>query len=157
MAEIVIADFATKRFRDRIAALGFERIHELEFGRELDAAGAFRLKLIPPDRPWDDSAILLWDDSTTLLDVNDCHLDETTLRSIVEALASDEMAGRGPATEGDRAARRYLSDFLAGVGAQPGAADGSWEQPLGLISVTATMPASRFAAPSCATSRISMI
>ena len=64
-AEVVIADFVAKRFRDRIVALGFERIHELEFGREFDAAGAFRFKLIPPDRPWDDSAILLWDDSTT--------------------------------------------------------------------------------------------
>jgi len=67
-------------------------------------------------------------------------IDETTLRSIVEALSADEMAGRGPATEGDRAARKYLSDFLAGVGAQPGASDGSWEQPLGLVSVTASMP-----------------
>ena len=67
-------------------------------------------------------------------------IDEATLRSIVEALSSDEMAGRGPATEGDRAAREYIADYLAGVGAQPGAADGSWEQPLGLVSVTANMP-----------------
>ncbi len=67
-------------------------------------------------------------------------IDEATLRSIVEILSSDDMAGRGPATEGDRAARKYIAEFLADQGAQPGAADGSWEQPLGLISVTAAMP-----------------
>ena len=67
-------------------------------------------------------------------------IDEATLQSIVAALSSDEMAGRGPATEGDRAARKYIAEFLADQGAQPGAADGSWEQPLGLISVTSAMP-----------------
>ncbi len=67
-------------------------------------------------------------------------IDEATLRSIVEALSSDEMRGRGPATDGDRAAREYMADWLARIGAQPGAADGSWEQPLALISVTAAMP-----------------
>jgi Zn-dependent M28 family amino/carboxypeptidase len=67
-------------------------------------------------------------------------IDEATLQSIVAVLSSDEMAGRGPATEGDRAARKYIAEFLADQGAQPGAADGSWEQPLGLISVTSAMP-----------------
>ena len=67
-------------------------------------------------------------------------IDEASLRSIVEALSSDEMAGRGPADDGDRAARAYIVDFLASLGARPGAADGSWEQPLGLVSVNATMP-----------------
>ena len=67
-------------------------------------------------------------------------IDEATLRSIVETLSSDEMAGRGPAAAGDLAARAYLIDFLDSLGAQPGAANGSWEQPLGLVSVTASMP-----------------
>ena len=68
-------------------------------------------------------------------------IDADTLKSIVEALSSDEMSGRGPATDGDVTARTYIRDFLAGIGAQPGAADGGWEQPLGLVSVTAAMPA----------------
>ncbi len=67
-------------------------------------------------------------------------IDAETLRSIVEALSSDEMAGRGPATDDDRHVREYLIDYLASVGAQPGAADGSWQQRLELVSVTATMP-----------------
>ena len=67
-------------------------------------------------------------------------IDEATLREIVETLSSDELAGRGPATAGDRAAREYMAGFLEGLGAKPGAADGTWEQPLGLVSVTANMP-----------------
>ena len=42
------------------------------------AAGS-TVRLIPPDRPWDDSAILVKDGTTTVLNVNDCHLDEATL------------------------------------------------------------------------------
>ena len=42
-------------------------------------------------------------------------IDEASLRSIVEALSSDEMAGRGPADDGDRAARAYIVDFLASL------------------------------------------
>ena len=67
-------------------------------------------------------------------------IDAATLREIVETLSSDELAGRGPATDGDRAAREYMAGYLEDLGAKPGAADGTWEQPLGLVSVTANMP-----------------
>jgi UDP-MurNAc hydroxylase len=77
---VVIAAYARKRFRDRIAALGFRRITELEYERDFACNGrGLSLRLIGPDRPWDDSAILLRGDGTTVLNVNDCHLSETTL------------------------------------------------------------------------------
>ena len=87
--QIVIADFANKRFRDRIAALGFTRIRELRFGERFAWGNGLELFLIPPDRPWDDSAILLTDGRTTVLNVNDCHLDEATLRRLAAAHAID--------------------------------------------------------------------
>lgn len=86
---VVIANFRRKRFRDRIAALGFERITELDFGEDFACPGGLVLRLIPPDRPWDDSAILLRDDETTVLNVNDCHLDDATLAALGRGHAID--------------------------------------------------------------------
>jgi UDP-MurNAc hydroxylase len=81
--QLFIANYRRKRFRDRLRALGFRRITELEFGEEVKCNGdGLTLRLIPPDRPWDDSAILLKDGRTTVLNVNDCHLDDATLASI---------------------------------------------------------------------------
>jgi UDP-MurNAc hydroxylase len=83
--QVVIANFRRKRFHDRIRAIGFENITELEFGVDFKCpATSLTLRLIPPDRPWDDSAILLRDGRTTVLNVNDCHLDEATLMSLGE-------------------------------------------------------------------------
>jgi UDP-MurNAc hydroxylase len=82
---VVIANYPRKRFRDRIAALGFRRITELPYHGDFTCDGGdLTLRLIAPDRPWDDSAILLRNSQTTVLNVNDCHLSETTLGRIGE-------------------------------------------------------------------------
>ncbi len=78
-AQVIIARFKNRRFHDLLKGLGFETIHELEFGTWLDWAPRNTLRLIAPDRAWDDSAIQLSDGETTVLNVNDCHLDEATL------------------------------------------------------------------------------
>jgi len=62
------------------------------------------------------------------------------LREAVTRLASDEMEGRGPGTDGDRSARAYLSHRLEAAGYQPVFADGSWEQPFSLVGVTTELP-----------------
>ena len=80
---IIIANFKRKRFRDRLVALGFQRITEVDFGQDLRCNGSgLTVRLIPPDRAWDDSAILVKDGSTTVLNVNDCHLDDATLERL---------------------------------------------------------------------------
>jgi len=80
---VVIADFKRKRFRDRLASIGFRKITEIPFGKEFRCNGSgLTLRLIPPDRPWDDSAILVKDGRTTVLNVNDCHLDDATLQRL---------------------------------------------------------------------------
>ena len=80
---LVIGNFARKRFRDRLAAIGFRRISELDFATDFPCdGGRMTLRLIKPDRPWDDSAILVRDGQTTLLNVNDCHLDQATLSGL---------------------------------------------------------------------------
>jgi UDP-MurNAc hydroxylase len=81
---VIIANFARKRFRDRLAALGFRTITEINFGETFRCGDGLRVRLIRPDRPWDDSAILLGDGHTTVLNVNDCHLDDATLRRLGE-------------------------------------------------------------------------
>jgi UDP-MurNAc hydroxylase len=82
---VVIANYPRKRFKDRIAALGFRRITELPYHGDFTCDGGdLTLRLIAPDRPWDDSAILLRNSQTTVLNVNDCHLSEATLGRIGE-------------------------------------------------------------------------
>jgi UDP-MurNAc hydroxylase len=80
---VIIANFKRKRFRDRLAALGFRHIDEVDFGEEFQCNGSgLTLRLIPPDRPWDDSAILVKTGDATILNVNDCHLDDATLERL---------------------------------------------------------------------------
>lgn len=79
--EILIAKFQRRRFVDRIRALGFKRIREIEWGGTYDAGGLW-FQLIGPDRPWDDCAILIRDGKTTVFNVNDCHLADATLKRI---------------------------------------------------------------------------
>jgi len=81
--QVIIANYKRKRFRDRLTALGFRNITEINFGEEFRCNGSgLRLRLVAPDRPWDDSAILVKDNRTTVLNVNDCHLDEATLERL---------------------------------------------------------------------------
>ena len=64
------------------------------------------------------------------------------IREVVAEISGDGYAGRGPGSEGDGAARAYLAGRLAAAGFRPGAADGSWEQPFGLIGIRADQPSS---------------
>ena len=62
------------------------------------------------------------------------------MRNYVRELSDDKYEGRGPGTRGDVAAREYLAGELEKLGLQPGAADGSWEQPFDLVGVNASQP-----------------
>jgi len=62
------------------------------------------------------------------------------IRAVVAEISSDRYAGRGPGSEGDGAARAYLAGRLADAGFRPAAADGSWEQPFGLVGIRANQP-----------------
>ena len=62
------------------------------------------------------------------------------MRDIIVEIASDEYEGRGPGSRGDVKARKYLAEQMEKLGLQPGAADGSWEQPFDLVGVNATQP-----------------
>ena len=63
------------------------------------------------------------------------------MRNYIRELADDKYEGRGPGSRGDVAARRYLVEEMEKLGLEPGAADGSWEQPFELVGVTADQPA----------------
>ncbi len=55
-------------------------------------------------------------------------------------LSADQMEGRGPGTPGDVDARRYIADAMAGMGLEPAAADGGWEQPFDIVGIDAAVP-----------------
>jgi UDP-MurNAc hydroxylase len=87
---VLIANFKRKGFRDRIAALGFKDLRELDFGKTVALNGnGVTVRLVPPDRPWDDSAIMLRDGKTCLFNANDCHLDDDTLQRLGEEYPID--------------------------------------------------------------------
>jgi hypothetical protein len=62
-------------------------------------------------------------------------------RGVVAEIADDRYMGRAPGSPGDKMTRAYLAKELAARGFEPGAAGGSWEQPVELVGVTAAAPA----------------
>jgi len=62
------------------------------------------------------------------------------IRPVIEEIASDRYAGRGPGTEGDRAARAYLAARLDEAGFEPAGLQNGWEQPFDLIGINADQP-----------------
>ncbi len=58
----------------------------------------------------------------------------------VRFLASDLLEGRGPATRGDQLARAYIAGRLEGMGLQPGAPGGSWQQPFDMVGIRTHSP-----------------
>jgi Zn-dependent M28 family amino/carboxypeptidase len=67
-------------------------------------------------------------------------IEAEKLRGVVAEFSSDEYGGRLPGTEGDLKARAYLAAELARRGFEPGAPNGSYEQLVELVGVTAHAP-----------------
>ena len=62
------------------------------------------------------------------------------MRGIVIEISDDRYEGRGPGSQGDEMARRYLAERMQELDLVPGAADGSWEQPFDLVGINAMQP-----------------
>src|ERR1700743_3691157 len=62
-------------------------------------------------------------------------IDPERIRASVKYLADDKLEGRGPGTEGDRMAAKYLSDQFASYGLTPAGDNGSWYQKVPLYAV----------------------
>jgi Zn-dependent M28 family amino/carboxypeptidase len=58
----------------------------------------------------------------------------------VSTLAADDFAGRGPGSDGDRAARAYLAGRLAELGFAGFFDEGSYEQPVEIVGLTTHPP-----------------
>ncbi len=56
----------------------------------------------------------------------------------IQVLASDEFAGRGPATPGEGLTVNYLTSEFKKIGLQPGNPNGSWFQEVPMVGVTST-------------------
>lgn len=64
------------------------------------------------------------------------------MREIIEEISSDAYEGRGPGAAGDERARAYLIQRMQDLGLEPGAADGTYEQPFDLVGVNTVQPES---------------
>jgi Zn-dependent M28 family amino/carboxypeptidase len=69
-------------------------------------------------------------------------ISDAYIREIIVEISDDRYEGRGPGTPGDEAARSYLAARMEELGLEPGAANGSWEQPFHLVGVNASQPES---------------
>jgi Zn-dependent M28 family amino/carboxypeptidase len=73
-------------------------------------------------------------------------IDAESIRRVVAEISADRYGGRAPGSDGEALVRAYLAAELADLGFGPGAADGSYEQPIELVGVVAAAPAEwRFA------------
>jgi Zn-dependent M28 family amino/carboxypeptidase len=61
-------------------------------------------------------------------------INTTDLMNHIKQLASDEFEGRGPASPGEEATVKYLSDTFKGLGLKPGNPDGSYTQKVPLVN-----------------------
>ena len=59
---------------------------------------------------------------------------EADLRKHIAVLASDDFEGRAPGTEGEAKTIKYIADAWTRAGLKPGAKDGSWYDPVALVS-----------------------
>jgi L-ascorbate metabolism protein UlaG (beta-lactamase superfamily) len=78
---ILIGRFLSPRFRDKLAALGFSDVRELPHGREV--ALSDQLKVASFQYRADDTALVITDGTTTLLDMNDCLLRAGSLAELL--------------------------------------------------------------------------
>jgi len=67
-------------------------------------------------------------------------IESEYMRGIIKEISQDSYEGRGPGSRGDDKTRAYLTERLVELGLEPGAADGSWDQPFDLVGVNATQP-----------------
>jgi Zn-dependent M28 family amino/carboxypeptidase len=67
-------------------------------------------------------------------------IDEKSLVGPVRFVADDLLEGRGPASRGDRLTQLYLGTTLEYLGFEPAFENGSYIQPVDVVSVTADVP-----------------
>lgn len=71
-------------------------------------------------------------------------IDPERIRAAVKYLADDKLEGRGPGTEGDHMAAKYIADQFAADGLKPAGDNGSWYQKVPLYSVKTVADKSTF-------------
>lgn len=62
------------------------------------------------------------------------------LSQYIKEISDDRFEGRGPASDGDVAARAWIAEQLAKAGFKPAGNDGGWEQPFDLVGITSEVP-----------------
>lgn len=66
-------------------------------------------------------------------------LTEASLLAHIRMLADDVMEGRAPGSRGSTLAMRYIASQMERIGLRPGAANGTWYQPVELVGLKSTL------------------
>jgi hypothetical protein len=90
--------------------------------------------------PEPEAALPVVEDGNIVAQQAALQIEDEYMRGIIKEISQDSYEGRGPGSRGDEKARKYLADRLAELGLEPGAEDGSWEQPFDLVGVHAAQP-----------------
>lgn len=67
-------------------------------------------------------------------------IDGERMAEWIRHLASDELEGRGPGSQGDAAARSYIAEQLKALGIQPGMPGDSFEQTFPIVGINSQAP-----------------
>lgn len=67
-------------------------------------------------------------------------ISKDLLRTHVSVIASDDMEGRLPGSDGDRRARTYLIEQMQRLGLEPAFPGSAWEQLVTMVGVTSHLP-----------------
>ncbi|MEX2125452.1 MAG: M28 family peptidase [Woeseia sp.] len=94
----------------------------------------------PPVAPTADPASASSGDAATPADEATAEITADLMRAYVIEISDDKYEGRGPGSRGDEAARAYLAQEMEKLGLEPGAADGTWQQPFDLVGITSEQP-----------------
>ncbi|MEM8560163.1 MAG: M28 family peptidase, partial [Bacteroidota bacterium] len=86
----------------------------------------------PADAPDTPSAGTLTPTSDAIL----AAIDSVAIRAHIEALSSDAFEGRGTGTPGEANTIAYIAEQMEAAGLAPGAADGTFFQPVPLLGLT---------------------
>ncbi|MBK8975805.1 MAG: MBL fold metallo-hydrolase [Planctomycetes bacterium] len=86
---ILLPEFSSGTLRERFERIGMSNFVPMPFGEPLDLAPDLRVTCLRSDLVWEDSAIVVESDGTTLFNMNDCKLGDELLAAAGERFRPD--------------------------------------------------------------------
>lgn len=85
----LVPQFSSHTLEKQFAELGFENLIPLEFGQRLELDGGMAVTCHRTDLVWEDSALLVEADGTSVFNQNDCKLSDEALKALADKVEID--------------------------------------------------------------------